>query len=315
MRQEDKRISLELAPRFPVSVLGSHLVSGAMKLDDYLRDAAARLARSETPRLDARVIAKYALALDDTGLVLAGDRSLTEGERAHIDALIERRRRGEPVSQIVGEKEFFGLTFKLAPGVLTPRPDSETLVEAAIRRRKRTAPLRILDLGTGTGCLLCALLHALPKASGAGVDINGEAVALARENAMRLGLGKRARFVQGDFASAPAGVFDVIISNPPYIPEGDRDGLSPEVRDFEDPRALFAGPDGLAAYPAVLAAARPRAAPSGLIILELGFGQAAAVSEMARRTFNEAEITAENDLGGRPRALVIELAETRQKNI
>jgi release factor glutamine methyltransferase len=213
---------------------------------------------------------------------------------------------GEPVSQIVGEKEFFGLTFKMAPGVLSPRPDSESLIEAAIGRRAKAAALRVLDLGTGTGCLLCALLSVFPQASGVGIDINRRAVDLARRNAERLGFSARASFVEGDFKAAPREEFDMIVSNPPYIPEDGRTALAPDVRDYEDARALFAGPDGLAGYRGVLAAARPRIASAGLIILELGEGQDEPVRGLARDAFPAAKVETGPDLAGRPRALVID---------
>lgn len=276
-------------------------------VEHHLRAAAARLANSPTPHLDARVLAKHALWLGDAELILAGDRLITEGERLAIDALIARRMAGEPVSQIVGEKEFFGLMFRLAPGVLSPRPDSETLIEAAIRRRDKAAALRVLDLGTGTGCLLCALLSVFPQASGVGVDINRRAVELARRNAERLGFGARAAFVEGDWEAAPSELFDIIISNPPYIPEADWAGLAPDVRDYEDPRALFAGPDGLAGYRGVLAAARRRIGPAGLIILELGEGQDGPVRALARDVFPAGQAETDPDLTGRARALVIDL--------
>lgn len=277
-----------------------------MTLERHLRAAAARLANSETPHLDARVLAKHALGLDDAGLILAGDRRLAENERAAIDALIDRRVCGEPVAQIVGVKEFFGLSFEMAPGVLTPRPDSETLIEAALSRRNRAAAWRALDLGTGTGCLLCALLSGFANASGVGVDINDKAVALARRNAGRLGFGGRAAFIEGDWEAAPREAFDLIISNPPYIPDGERAGLARDVREFEDPRALFGGPDGLDGYRAALAAAAARVSPAGLIILELGAGQDGAVSGLARALFPGARIEFDADLAGRPRAIVIE---------
>lgn len=276
-------------------------------LERHLRALAARLANSETPHLDARVLAKHALGLDDAGLILAGDLQITEDERAALEALIARRACGEPVAQIVGEKDFFGLTFETAPGVLTPRPDSESLIGAAIARRDRDAPLRILDLGTGTGCLLCALLSAFPNGSGVGVDINPDSVALARRNAARLGFGARAAFIEGGWEAAPRAAFDLIISNPPYIPDADRAGLAPDVVDFEDPRALFGGPDGLDGYRAVLAAAALRISPAGLIILELGAGQDEAVRALARAVFPGERMETDADLASRPRAFVIDL--------
>lgn len=286
-------------------------------LERHLRVVAARLVNSATPHLDVRVLAKHVLGLDDAGLILAGDQLLAGAESAAIDALIERRARGEPVAQIVGEKEFFGLSFKTAPGVLTPRPDSETLISAALSRREAGSALRILDLGTGTGCLLCALLTRFPRASGVGVDINPRAVALAQANAEALGLASRAAFVEGGWESAPEELFDVIVSNPPYIPEEDRNTLAPDVRDFEDPRALFADFDGLEGYQGVLAAARSRIAPSGLIILELGTGQDRPVSTLAQTVFPSASIEIDADLAARPRALVIEfeLEPAPQKSV
>lgn len=284
-----------------------------MTLDAYLRAAAARLAASETPALDARVLARHALALDDAGLILDAKRALTPGETATLDALIARRAAGEPVAYIVGGKEFRGLMFATAPGVLVPRPDSETLIEAAARRLDAGAPLRVLDLGTGTGCLLCALLAHFPKATGLGVDVNETALALAAANASALGLEARARFAKSDWASAVEGAFDLVVSNPPYIRESERAGLPVEVRDHEDPRALFAGADGLDAYRAIAAAAPRLVAAGGLMILELGAGQADPVAALAAAALPGARIEVEPDLAGRPRALVA--TRPGQKNI
>ncbi|MEQ8936242.1 MAG: HemK/PrmC family methyltransferase, partial [Amphiplicatus sp.] len=167
-----------------------------MHLERYIRAAILRLAHSDTPALDARVLAKQALGLDDAGLILSATRDLTAEEIAKLDVLVARRAAGEPVAYITGEKEFRGLTFRMAPGVLTPRPDSETLIEAAIKRLPAEASLRILDLGTGTGCLLCALLAHFKRASGVGVDLNETALALAEANAASLGLAGRAAFVK-----------------------------------------------------------------------------------------------------------------------
>lgn len=282
-------------------------------LEQYLRAAAARLDRSETPLLDARVLAKHALGLDDAGLILAGDRPLGTDERAKVDALVDRRAAGEPVAHIVGEKEFYGLTFRTAPGVLTPRPDSETLVEAVLARRDHKARLRILDLGTGTGCLLCTLLTLFPDASGVGVDINPAAARLARENAAALGLAGRASILIGDWTAALTGAFDVIVSNPPYIREDEFGGLARDIRDFEDRRAFVAGPDGLSGYRRILAAAPGLIGSGGLTVLELGIGQADAVSALAEAAFPGAGVSIDRDLAGRERALTIDLS--RQKSV
>lgn len=284
-----------------------------MTLETCLRAAAQRLAASDTPALDARVLAKHALGLDDAGLIVEAKRALTAEEEATLDALVARRAAGEPVAYIVGEKEFRGLTFRTAPGVLVPRPDSETLIEAAASRRAQDAPLRVLDLGTGTGCLLCALLAHFPNAAGVGVDVNETALALAAANASALGLEGRARFLNSDWAAAVEGTFDLVVSNPPYIRESDRAGLPVEVRDHEDPRALFAGEDGLGAYRAIAAAAPRLLAPGGLMILELGTGQAGPVGALMAAALPGALVEVEPDLAGRPRALVATLPG--QKNI
>ncbi|MEX0646008.1 MAG: peptide chain release factor N(5)-glutamine methyltransferase [Parvularculaceae bacterium] len=280
-------------------------------LERILRGAAQRLANSSTPLLDARVIAKHALGLDDAALILVGDRVLTAEEVARLDALVERRVRGESVAHIIGEKEFYGLTFKLAPGVLTPRPDSESLIEAARKRRDQQMRLRILDLGTGSGCLLCALLSIFPHATGVGVDINEGAIDIARTNAATLGIRSRADFIVGNWADALAGAFDLLISNPPYIRDEDWAALATEIRDCEDPRALLAGADGLSAIRSILAHAPRRLSPSGLIILELGAGQDEAARGLARGAFPSAAIDIEPDLAGRPRALVIDLSQQK----
>ncbi len=280
-------------------------------LERALREAAARLPRSSTPRLDARVLAKHALGLDDAELILAGGRNLTNDEIVKLDALVARRAAGESVAHIIGEKEFYGLTFRLAPGVLAPRPDSETLIEAARKRRREDAPLRILDIGTGSGCLLCALLSIFPKATAVGVDINEAAINIARRNADALGLPSRADFIVGNWVDAIVGKFDLIIANPPYIREADREELAPEIRDHEDPRALYAGADGLDAARSILAVVPERLSLRGLIILELGAGQDETAKGLARAAFPGAFIASEPDLAGRLRAVVIDLSQQK----
>jgi methylase of polypeptide subunit release factors len=404
-----------------------------MTLQQYLRAAAQHLGNSPTPALDARVLARHALGLDDAGLILAGPKPIGEDERGKIDALIERRARGEPVARIVGEKEFFGLSIKLLPGVLVPRPETETIVEAALRRRPKDAPLRILDLGTGSGCLLCALLSEFPNATGLGVDKDADAARIAQENLDRLGFAARGTIrradwtellddriwaalalppprsggglaaqrrprgqerrelphseqdcppssppteVGGDTSPASAGeshmkadispahsresgnpeksgsppsrgqaglalrpsnaltlpasvrgraarrppqsaapetlgTFDLIVSNPPYIPDGERERLPVDVRDYERPEALFAGADGLDAYRSLFALVPRLVGEKSLIAFEFGEGQAPALLDLARAAFPRASFAVESDLSGRPRIFVVETAQNK----
>lgn len=279
----------------------------SLTIEAALRAAAQRLSASETPQLDARVIARHVLGLDDAGLILEAKRALTPAETERLDAALARRAAGEPVAYIVGEKEFFGLTFRTAPGVLVPRPDTETLIEAALEARLASGVSRILDLGTGTGCLLLTLLSLFPEAEGTGVDINPQAVRLARENAAALGLGDRARFVAGDWAAPLEGRFDLVVSNPPYIRDGDRARLSPDIRDFEDARALFSGADGLDACRAIFAVAPGLAAPGALLALEIGEGQRQAAESLAKAAFPAAAVSSRPDMAGRPRAVLVDL--------
>lgn len=286
-----------------------------MTLDDYLRNAAARLGNSATPQLDARVIARHVLGLDAAGLILAGPAPIGTAHMRALGAAIARRAMGEPVAYIAGEKEFFGLTFRMAPGVLIPRPETETVVSAALRRRDKDAGLRILDLGTGSGAILCALLKEFPAASGVGVDINPEAARLAAENAAALGLSARAAFACADWSDlrgeTPGGGYDIMVANPPYIAVGEAQSLARDIRDFEDPGALFAGPDGLDAYRSLLALAPRLIAPAGLIILELGLGQDREVAAMAAAAFAGAGLSIDPDLAGVGRALCVDLAGVR----
>lgn len=275
-----------------------------------MRRVAGLLIRSPTPRLDARVILKEALGADDAGLI-ARDRDDIDPEQLHrIDALAARRAAGEPMSHITGRREFWGLEFKVRDGALAPRPDSETLIAAIVKRVDRNNAIRILDLGVGTGCLTGALLSEFPKATGVGVDRSPSFAMLARENLDRLGLGDRSLVIAGSWADAVAGVFDVVISNPPYIALGEADALSREVRGFESPEALFAGADGLGAYRDVLAAARRTLAPKGFLVLEIGDGRRAGLEALTCEAFPQASVAIEPDLSGAPRALVLERPET-----
>lgn len=259
--------------------------AATLPLAQLLRQAVARLraAGIDSAMADARLLAGHALGLDRTALLVGGDRPTTGEEQAHLRALIERRARREPVSRILGRRGFWTLDLALAPETLDPRPDSETLVDAALALLPdRQAPLRLLDLGTGTGCLLLAVLAERPRAWGLGVDLSPAAAAMARENAARNGLADRAAFFAGDWATALAGRFDLVLSNPPYIRRDALAGLAPEVREHDPARALDGGPDGLDAYRALAAALPALLAPGGHAVLELGQGQGADVADLMR---------------------------------
>ncbi len=281
--------------------------AAALTLDHYLRAAAARLTLSATPMLDARVIAKAGLGLDDGALIRDGARRLTAAETGVLDAMIARRAEEEPVAHIVGRREFWSLEIEVTPGILVPRSDSETLIDAIVRRRNAGSAYRILDLGCGSGALLCALLAAFPLANGLGVDINPAAVALTSRNLQRLALASRGAAKIGDWFGGAGSPYDIIVSNPPYIRTGDRGALPREVRDYEDGRALFAGADGLGAHRTIFAEAPARLAPGAMMAVEFGWGQADAVNDLARRALPKGRLTVEKDLSGAPRVLVIDL--------
>jgi release factor glutamine methyltransferase len=236
----------------------------------------------ESPDLDARILIGHALGLDHAALA-AASRALTAAEQHAVAVLARRRLAREPVARIVGFKEFWSLRLRVAAPTLVPRPETETVVEAALdaieQRGARSRSLRIADLGTGSGAILLALLSELPQAFGVGSDVNSTALAVARDNAMRLGL-RRASFIACNMAAALRGPFDIIVSNPPYIASGDILALAPEVRDFDPRAALDGGPDGLDFYRTIAAAAPALLAPGGVLVIELGAGQATAVAAL-----------------------------------
>jgi release factor glutamine methyltransferase len=263
-----------------------------------LAAVAARLAKAgiEEPRREARLILAAAQGVSAAGLLL-----LDEVDETRFSPLVSRRAAREPLAYILGRKEFWGLEFTVSPATLIPRPDTETLVEATLALG--IAPARVLDLGTGTGCLLLAVLSEFPAAFGVGVDIAPAAAALAAANAKNLGLAGRAAFCAGNWAAALEGTFDLVLSNPPYIPGGDIAGLMPEVAGFEPARALDGGADGLEAYRLIIAALPRLLAPGGAAVLELGVGQAADTAALAAQA--GFSTTTRADLGGVPRALIL----------
>lgn len=289
----------------------------------------------DNPALDARLLIAAALEMDRVQLLTQNDRALTDEEEKKIETLITRRESREPVARILGLREFWGLPFGLNEATLEPRPDSETLVEAALgffaqagsssplageEAKTRTCaskrlvfagegsfpsedlllpkpPRRLLDLGTGTGCLLLSLLHEWPEATGLGIDLAPRATEQARENAGRLGLDSRAAFQTGNWLESLTEPFDLIISNPPYIPAMDIEALAPEVRQHDPRLALNGGADGLDPYRHLIPLLPNFLNPHGAVLFEVGIGQAEAVASLLKKT-GFADIFIKPDLGG-----------------
>ncbi|MCW4463379.1 peptide chain release factor N(5)-glutamine methyltransferase [Sphingomonas sp. BT-65] len=258
--------------------------------------AAARIP-SDTPRLDAELLMAAALGVSRETMLLS---RLNEPEPFQYSALVEERIAHKPMAYILGSRGFWTIELRVGPGVLVPRADSETLIEAAVAHFAGTdGPRRVLDLGTGPGTLLLAALSEWPEASGLGIDASPEALEYARTNATMLDMTGRARFELGDWANGLDGQFDLILCNPPYI--GTQEELAPEVRDHEPATALFAGADGLDAYRRIVPDLPRLLAPGGIAVLEIGWTQGEVVSALVR----DAGLTPaiRKDLGGRDRVV------------
>ena len=265
-----------------------------------------RAAGIEDADVDARVLAGHALHLDRARLISQPDRVLEAREVNAISGLAARRLKREPVSRILGRKEFWSLALAVMPDVLVPRPETETVVEGAldfvVRGGLRMEKLRILDIGTGSGALLVALLNELPNSTGIGTDISPAALKAARINVTQFGFESRCSLIACDMAAGVQGQFDLVVSNPPYVARGDIRSLAPEVRDYDPIMALDGGDDGLAAYRSISADAKRLLAQGGRLFVELGAGQEPAV----RKLFTNAGLVvgvARNDLAGTPRVL------------
>jgi len=260
--------------------------------------AALRAAATRISRLDAEVLLAHALGISRMTLLLGPDRAI---DPAAFAALVDRRAAGEPVAYITGTREFWSLDLAVTPDVLIPRPDSETLIEAAVAHFAGTAgPGRVLDLGTGSGALLLAALSEWPTAVGVGVDASAAALGVAADNATRLGFGARATFVHGGW-DAGAGAFDLVLCNPPYIATGEV--LPRDVVDWEPAAALFAGADGLGDYRALAPLIGGYLAPGGVGCIEIGSTQADAVTALFAAQGLSVELR--HDLAGLPRCLVV----------
>lgn len=262
----------------------------------------------ETAQRDARLLILHATGIEHMDLIRDPRASLGKKSAELLSALVERRKTREPVARILGEWEFWSLPFTLVAETLVPRPDSETVVAAALialkERRHNSEGLKILDLGTGSGCLLVSLLHELPDARGVGVDIAKEAVDVAKINAIRNGVGNRAEFHEANWGEGVTGPFDLIVSNPPYIADRIIDSLEPEVRVHDPRKALSGGHDGLEAYRAIADDLPTLLAPNGIVALEIGADQAETVPKIYRERGYEIEGPFA-DFGARPRAIVL----------
>jgi release factor glutamine methyltransferase len=247
-----------------------------MRVRDAIAAAAERLkATSATPRLDAELLIAEALGVTREAMLLS---RLDDPAPPEAEALLARRAAGEPVAYILGRRAFWSIELEVGPGVLIPRPDSESLLEAAVGHFRGRAPETILDLGTGPGTLLLAALAEWPQARGLGIDASEDALAYARRNAERLGMANRAELRVGDWAAGVEGRFDLILCNPPYVE--DAAGLPPDVRDWEPAQALFAGANGLADYRRLAPQIPALLAPGGIACFEVGAGQAEAVAAL-----------------------------------
>jgi len=288
-------------------------VSDAPTLGALLATARRRLAAAgvDTAAIDARLLVAAATGASRLDLLSAADRPVAADAAARLGAWIDRRAAGEPVGRILGTASFYGLDFALGPDTLEPRPDTETLVEVALAavRSGRIAGvspdgggLRLVDLGTGTGAIAVTLLTKLPRARGLATDLSPGALAMASGNADRHGVSDRLDFATGDFFAAVTGVFDLVVSNPPYVASDTIAGLDREVR-LHDPRlALDGGLDGLDAYRTILEGLRHHLAPGGLIAVEIGWDQAAAVGDLFGAA-GLSEIEVQRDLGDRDRVV------------
>ena len=254
----------------------------------------------ESARLDAELLLAELLDLNRVGLYLQHDRPLSAAELTAYRALVKRRAAREPLAYILGKCEFWSLPMRVTPAVLVPRGDTEILVEEALARLVATG--RVLDIGTGSGAIAIAIAHERPQAQVEAIDVSAEALAVATANAGLNAVAGRIDFRLEDLAGLTGGPYDLIVSNPPYIPEGERAGLMPEVRDHEPALALFAGADGLSAYRQLISQTPDRLVAGGWLLLEVGINQSEPVAALLRAAGLD-EITVRDDYAGIPRVV------------
>jgi release factor glutamine methyltransferase len=245
-------------------------------VDEILQEAAAKLAENgnSSAHRDSQLLLLHVLKLGRAFLLIHREHELTAEQLAQFQQLLARRKANEPIQYILGEREFYGLRFEVNPGVLIPRPETEHLVEAALERIPVDRPSSIADIGTGSGAIAVALAHHRPLAQITALDISPAALEVAKRNAIANGVGDRVRFLESDLLNAVKGeLFDMIVSNPPYIADSERDSLESQVRDYEPPEALFAGPTGLEVYRRMIPQAANSLKPGGWLLMEIGAGQ------------------------------------------
>jgi release factor glutamine methyltransferase len=283
--------------------VGGKLPGRAQALRDLRRTLSE--AGFETAALDARLLLLTALGISATDLIAWPDTPLSPGQAETLASYTGRRLAHEPVARIIGEREFWGLPFRLSPETLVPRPDTETVVETALALLPdRRAPLRIVDFGTGSGCILVALLHELPNATGVGIDLSFGALSTARDNALANGVGAHSHFALSRWADAVSGSFDLIVSNPPYIASAVIPTLDREVRLHDPQLALDGGPDGLEPYRVLLGEAGRLLGPEGLLVVEIGYDQAESLKGLAAAHGLEI-LGIAHDLSGTPRCIAM----------
>lgn len=279
-----------------MTTIGATLQSVTQALDE---------AGIENARFEARLLLEHVLKVQTQVLIGYPERGVTSDQHQEIAALLARRLAREPMSHILGYREFWSLRFKVTKDTLTPRPDSESLIEAVLKHLPDpTASLKVLDLGVGTGCLLLSVLSEYENASGLGIDLSPKALSVAKENAQALGLADRCQFSLGNWMDGIEDQFDLILSNPPYIPLTDRAALAPEVVDHEPETALFAGEDGLDDYRLLAKQLPSRLKPHGIAVIELGIHQDAPVKKLME-TEGLSVIDSAIDLGGIVRCHII----------
>ena len=283
-----------------------------MRLDQKIAEIAKMLDEDgiATARLDARLLVCHGLGLSETDLILQFDRQISDQETGRIDDLVERRLRREPIAHILGVREFWGLPFHVTPDTLVPRPDSETLISGVLNSIQNTeAAYRIVDIGTGSGCLLLALLSELPNAFGVGVDISEAALAVARRNAQDLGFSERVSFVQGDYAHTVTPDIDILISNPPYLAASEVDDLEKDVAENDPHHALVSGKTGLEAYHSIFKTVGAWKTKPAVMAFEFGYRQAKDICDLAQQYALSDDLASQmsvlTDLAGHERVLLV----------